>query len=80
MRFVGDRADNTLSVWLNDGTGVFTLPENVYAAGDDIMSVAVGETNGDQFKDIFTAQFEEWTVSSYIGAGGSTLVAAEAFW
>src|SRR4051812_43292957 len=71
----GNHYFNTVSVFLNDGTGKFGPKNDFYAASP--ASVAVADLNGDGKADIIsTNQAQAGTISVQLGNGNGTFQAA----
>jgi hypothetical protein len=68
---VANTQDNTLSVFLNDGTGRFGTPTTI-ATEDGPRAVLVADFNGDGRSDIVVANQRADTVSVMLGNGDGT--------
>ena len=72
---VANWGDNTVSVLLGNGDGTFT-PKSILqpspTAGNNPVSIAVGDFNGDGIMDLATANYYGGTVEVYLGNGDGT--------
>jgi len=71
-------AGGSVSVFLNDGTGKFSIP-GFYAVGQSPVAIAVGDFNGDGKPDLFTANNLSNNISVLIGNGAGAFAAAISF-
>ena len=69
--------DNTVSVRLNDGTGSFTAPATNPnpVVGNEPLSVALGDVDGDGDLDLLTANYGDNTVSVRLNDGTGNFTA-----
>ena len=67
-----------VSVWLNSGTGGFTL-DGTYATGSDPRGLTACDLNGDGFIDLVTADSSDHQVSVLLNDGDGTFAAAQSY-
>jgi hypothetical protein len=67
---VADNASGTLSIFLNDGSGVFSAPTN-FAVGSQPHAVEAADIDGDNRPDLIVPNFKDDSVTVYMGAGGA---------
>src|SRR5436853_5362975 len=72
---VANSGDNTISVLLGNGNGIFQSPRS-YPVGQRPFAVALSEFNGDGKRDIVTANNSSDSVSVLLGNGDGTFQAA----
>ena len=75
--FLGYYANN-VSILLGDGAGNFSAATN-FSAGNDPISVAVGDFNGDGKQDLAVANDSSNNVSILLGDGAGNFSAATNF-
>jgi len=68
---VGENEPGTVSILLGNGDGTFQ-PAVSYATGQEPISVAAGDFNGDGIIDLVVANFRDSTVSILLGNGDGT--------
>ncbi len=71
---VANSADNTVSVLLGKGNGIFS-PKTDYATGSAPQGIAVGDFNGDGHIDIAVSNWSSNSVSILMGEGDGTFQA-----
>ena len=69
---------NTVSVLLGNGDGTFQAKQ-VLRHGNQPMSVAVADFNGDGKSDLVTADYGDNTASVLLGNGNGTFQAKQSF-
>ncbi len=72
---VANYGANTISVFLGNGNGTFSLPTTI-TLGTNPFSVTTGDFNGDGFVDIAAANLFSDSVSVLLGDGAGTFAAA----
>jgi flagellin-like hook-associated protein FlgL len=68
---VADQADDTLSIFINNGSGGF-LDRTVISAFDGPFALALGDMNGDGILDVASADLNSSTASIFLGNGDGT--------
>ncbi|MCA9221031.1 MAG: VCBS repeat-containing protein, partial [Planctomycetales bacterium] len=68
---VANRADNDVSIMLNNGNGGFATP-HTFAVGQRPVALAVGDVNGDGDIDLLVANEMSGDVSLLLGRGNGT--------
>jgi methionine-rich copper-binding protein CopC len=69
--FVSNQGDNTVSVRLNNGAGVFTTPATgTVAVGSGPAKLDLGDVDGDGDLDVVTANYTSGNVSVRLNQGG----------
>lgn len=63
---------DTVQVFLNDGTGTFTLVGQPLEVGDDLTGVKVGDFDNDGDADLLTAHFGPGVIRVRLGNGDGT--------
>ena len=69
------KAFGTFSVFLGNGDGTFQA-RVMYAAGDEPLSIAIGDLDGDTHQDLVTANVNSDDISVFLGNGDGTFQAA----
>jgi type II secretory pathway component GspD/PulD (secretin) len=68
---VVNQGDNTVSIFLANGDGTFTL-KTTLATGNQPTSITTSDFNADGFADLAVANFADNTVSIFLGNGDGT--------
>ena len=67
---LSDSRDKELHVYLNDGSGGFSMtPHDTYSVGDDPRDIAIAEFTGDSHLDIAVVNRNDWDISLFQGKG-----------
>jgi hypothetical protein len=75
---VANFGDNTVTVFLGDGTGNFTAAAASPATGGNPIAVVAGDFNGDGILDLAVANYKDNTVTVLLGKGDGSFTAAAA--
>ena len=75
---VGNSTNNKLTVFLGDGTGIFSSIQN-YVADDGVRGVSIADVNGDGFMDVITTNRIASNYSILLNNGDGTFASPMIF-